>query len=335
MQATSRRALGSTGMEISRVGFGAWATGGHWRHGWGPQDDGESVAAIGCAVAAGVNWIDTAPVYGLGHSEQVVGSALADLPGDVRPYVFTKCGLLWDGPKGNEEVRRSLEPAGIRRELESSLRRLRIDAVDLYQVHWPPEEPPTPLEEYWQTMVDLRREGKVRAIGLSNHDIGQLTTAEEIGHVDVLQPPLSAIRRDATAEIAWCAQRDTGVIIYSPMQSGLLTGAFSAERMSKLPAGDSRHHQDCFTTGLDANLALADALAPIADRHGVTRAAVAIAWTLAWQGVTGAIVGARNPAQVNGWIAGAELRLNDSDLDEVAAAIRRTGAGAGPDRPPS
>jgi aryl-alcohol dehydrogenase-like predicted oxidoreductase len=327
--------LGPSGMEISRVGFGAWAIGGGWSHGWGKQDDRESIAAIHRAVELGVNWIDTAAVYGLGHSEHVVGRALAALPAEDRPLVFTKCGLRWDEADPGAEIRQALNPASVRRELESSLRRLGLDHVDLYQVHWPPQEPPTPLDEYWGAMVDLRIEGKVRAIGLSNHDVAQLEAADAIGRVDALQPPLSAIHREAADEIAWCAAHDTGVIVYSPMQSGLLTGAFSPARMEALPADDWRHRDPDFTTELARNLALADALAPVAERHGTTRAAVAVAWTLAWPGVTGAIVGARRPQQIDDWITAASLQLGDADLDEIAAAIERTGAGEGPARPPA
>jgi aryl-alcohol dehydrogenase-like predicted oxidoreductase len=326
--------LGTTGMDLTRAGFGAWAIGGgDWAFAWGAQDDDESVAAIRHAVASGVNWIDTAAVYGLGHSEEVVGRALREIPEAERPYVFTKCGLVWDPDNRKERARRVGAPASIRAGAEDSLRRLGVERIDLLQVHWPAEDG-TPLEEYWQVMVDLRTEGKVRAVGLSNHDVDQLQAAEKIGHVDSLQPPFSAINRSAAAELAWCAEHGTGAIVYSPMQSGLLTGAFSAARVAALPADDWRRSAPEFTTNLERNLALADALAPIAERHGVTRAAVAVAWTLAWPGVTGAIVGARRPDQVDGWVAAADLTLTDADLDEIAAAIERTGAGQGLARPP-
>jgi aryl-alcohol dehydrogenase-like predicted oxidoreductase len=223
-------------------------------------------------------------------------------------------------------------PNTIRRELEDSLRRLGVERIDLYQVHWPPEDG-TPVDEYWATMVELKNEGKVRAIGLSNHSVPQLEKAEKIGHVDSLQPPLSLISRTHADEIAWCARNGTGVIVYSPMHSGLLTGAFSRERVESLPPDDWRRRSPDFTTDLGRNLELADALRPIADRHGVTQAAVAVAWTLAWPGVTGAIVGARRPDQVDGWLPAASLELTQDDLDEIAAAIERTGAGQGPVRP--
>jgi aryl-alcohol dehydrogenase-like predicted oxidoreductase len=327
------RELGTTGMQITTVGFGAWAIGGSgWKYAWGGQDDAESIAAIRHAVESGVNWIDTAAVYGLGHSEEVVARALADIPQADRPYVFTKCGLVWDENNRTAEPQRVMNAASVRREVEASLRRLNTERIDLYQVHWPAEDG-TPLQEYWQTMADLKAEGKVRAIGLSNHDVAQLERAEKVAHVDSLQPPFSAINRLAAGEIGWCADHDTGVIVYSPMQSGLLTGSFTAERAASLPDDDWRAAAPDFTTRLDSNLALADALRPVAERHGVTVAAVAVAWTLAWRGATGAIAGARSPEQVDGWLPAASLRLTDTDLDEIAAAIDRTGAGRGPARP--
>jgi len=329
--ALTTKPLGTTGMEITRVGFGAWAIGGgDWAFAWGPQEDAQSVAAIRYAVEQGVNWIDTAAVYGLGHSEEVVGEALTGIPEGDRPYVFTKCGLTWDPSDRSVRPRRS--GAEIRREVEDSLRRLGVERVDLYQMHWPAEDG-TPLEEYWHTLLDLRAEGKIRAAGLSNHDLSRLETAEKVGHVDSLQPPFSAIHRSAAAEIGWSAAHDTGVIVYSPMQAGLLTGAFSRERVEGLPDDDWRKRHPDFTTNLDANLALADALVPIARRHGVPPAAVAVAWALAWDGVTGAIVGARRPDQIEGWLAAADLRLTADDLAETAAAIERTGAGDGPTGP--
>jgi aryl-alcohol dehydrogenase-like predicted oxidoreductase len=323
--------LGTTDMRITRVGFGAWAIGGgDWAFAWGSQEDAQSVAAIRYAVEQGVNWIDTAAVYGLGHSEEVVGEALTGIPEADRPYVFTKCGLVWDPADRRAAPRRT--GAEIRREVEDSLRRLGVERIDLYQMHRPAEDG-TPLEEYWQTLLDLRRQGKVRAVGLSNHDVNQLTTAEKLGHVDSLQPPFSAIHRSAAAEIAHCEAAGTGVIVYSPMQAGLLTGAFSRERVEGLPEDDWRRRHPDFTTGLDANLALADALVPIAKRHDVQPAAVAVAWTLAWSGVTGAIVGARRPDQIDGWLPAAELELTPADLSEIAAAIEQTGAGEGPATP--
>ncbi|HET9986054.1 MAG TPA: aldo/keto reductase [Longimicrobiales bacterium] len=333
--ALPRRVLGRTEMHVTPVGFGAWAIGGGgWVAAWGSQDDRDSIAAIRHAVAKGVNWIDTAAVYGLGHSEEVVARALEDIPPSERPYVFTKCGMVWDPRDRTAAPRRIARPDSIRREAEDSLRRLRMERLDLYQLHWPPQDG-TPLAEYWGTLLELKAEGKARAVGLSNHDVAQLEAAERIGHVDTLQPPFSLIRRDAAAaELPWCQAHGTGIVVYSPMQSGLLTGSFSEERAARLPADDWRSRSRDFTgEGLRRNLALAEALRPIAERHGTTVAAVAVAWTLAWSAVTAAIVGARRPEQVDGWLPAARLRLTDADLDEIARAVERTGAGSGPTRP--
>jgi aryl-alcohol dehydrogenase-like predicted oxidoreductase len=323
-------------MDITRVGFGAWAIGGAgWAFAWGKQDDDESVAALRHAAERGINWIDTAAVYGNGHSEEVVGRALREMPPGERPYVFTKCGLVWDEDNPMVQARRVGAAASLRREVEASLRRLGVERIDLYQMHWPAEDG-TPLEDYWGTLLDLKKEGKVRAVGLSNHKVAQLEAAEGLGHVDTLQPPFSAIRRDAAeALLPWCAAHRTGVIVYSPMQAGLLSGGFSPERAASLPADDWRSRSPEFQgEKLQRNLALAAALAAIAERHRTTVGAVAIAWTLAWPGVTGAIVGARRPAQIDGWIDAARLDLTAADMDEIAAAIERTGAGTGPARRP-
>jgi len=324
--------LGRTGMEITRVGFGAWAIGGGgWAFAWGDQDDSQSIAAMRYAVDRGVNWIDTAAVYGLGHSEELVGRVLHELPPADRPYVFTKCGLIWDEQDRTAVAKRVGKPESLRREIEQSLRRLGVERIDLYQMHWPAEDG-TPIEEYWEALLDLKREGKARAVGLSNHKVDQLERAERLGHVDTLQPPFSPIRRDvAGAELPWCHEHGTGVIVYSPMQSGLLTGSFSASRAAALPADDWRSRSPEFQAPrLQSNLALADALRPIAARHDTTVGAVAVAWTLSVPGVTGAIVGARSPEQVDGWIAAGALALTPADLSEIAAAIERTGAGTGP-----
>lgn len=327
--------LGWTGMFLTRVGFGAWAIGGgDWAYAWGHQDDAASVAAIRHAVESGINWIDTAAVYGLGHSEEVVAAALAGLPEADRPYVFTKGGQVWDPADRSAKPRRVGAPASIRTEVEASLRRLRVERIDLYQMHRPTEDG-TPVQEYWQVFTDLKREGKIRAAGLSNHGIFQLEAAEEIGAVDAIQPPFNLIHRDAADDVLlWAREHEAGVIVYSPMASGLLTGAFTAARAAGLKPGDWRAgHPDFTGPALSANLALADALRPVAERHGVAPAAVAVAWTLAFPGVTGAIVGARNPGQVDGWLPAATLELKEDDRSDIAAAIRATGAGTGPVSP--
>lgn len=332
----ARATPGSTGKDVTRVGFGAWAIGGgEWSFGWGSQDDAESVAAIRHAVEAGVNWVDTAAVYGLGHSEEVVAEALEVFSEADRPYLFTKCGLRWDPADPMKPARRVGRPDSIREELELSLKRLRTDRIDLYQMHWPAEDG-TPLEEYWGAILALRDEGCIAAAGLSNHSAGQVAAAERIGHVDSVQPPLSLVNRDAAEDlIPWCRDHATGVIVYSPMQSGLLTGAFNPERVAGLPEDDWRRRSAEFHGDrLRRNLALADALQPIAERHGVSRAAIAVAWTLAWPGVTGAIVGARRPDQVDSWLPAAGLELTDEDLDDLAEAIAASGAGHGPDQAP-
>jgi aryl-alcohol dehydrogenase-like predicted oxidoreductase len=327
--------LGWTGMFLTRVGFGAWAIGGgDWAYAWGHQDDAASVAAIRHAVESGINWIDTAAVYGLGHSEEVVAAALAGLPEADRPYVFTKGGQVWDPADRSAKPRRVGAPASIRAEVEASLRRLRAERIDLYQMHWPAEDG-TQVQEYWQVFTDLKREGKIRAAGLANHGILQLEAAEEIGTVEAIQPRFNLIHRDAADDVLlWAREHEAGVIVYSPMASGLLTGTFTPVRAAGLEPGDWRAgHPDFTGPALSANLALADALRPVAERHGVTPAAVAVAWTLAFPGVTGAIVGARNPGQVDGWLPAATLELKEDDLSDIAAAIRATSAGTGPVSP--
>jgi len=333
--ALPKRRLGRTDMHITPVGFGAWAIGGPgWAAGWGAQDDAQSIAAIRHAVERGVNWIDTAAIYGLGHSEEVVRAALKDIPAVDRPYVFTKCGLIWDESDRTAFPKMVGAPDSIRAEVEQSLRRLGVEQIDLYQMHWPARDG-TPIEDYWRTLIDLKAEGKVRAVGLSNHNVEQLEAAERIGHVDTLQPPFSAIRREfAAAELPWCVAHDTGVIVYSPMQAGLLTGTFSQERVKALSPDDWRSRDTEFTgEPLQRNLKLAKALREIAEFRATTAAAVAVAWTLAWPGLTGAIVGARAPGQIDGWIEAATLTLSHSELEHIAAAIIATGAGYGPSLP--
>ena len=329
------RPLGSSGIDITTVGFGAWAAGGGgWAFGWGPQDDEDSLAAMRRAIERGVNWIDTAAVYGLGHSEEVVGRLLRALGAAERPLVFTKCGLAWDERNPMVQARRVLRPDAIRAECEASLRRLGVERIDLYQFHWP-DQGGTPVEDSWAAMARLVDEGKVRAAGVSNFGVDLLERCEKIRHVDSLQPPFSLVRRTAAErEIPWCVQHRTAVVCYSPMQSGLLTDRFDAARVGQLAPDDWRRRSPEFQPpNLERNLALRDALRPIAARHGVGVSAVAVAWTLAWTGVTGAIVGARSPDQVDGWIAAASLELDGKDLDEIASAVARTGAGPGPTRP--
>jgi aryl-alcohol dehydrogenase-like predicted oxidoreductase len=274
-------------------------------------------------------------VYGIGHSEEVVGRALREIPAAQRPMVFTKCGVLTDPANPYGPVTRTIRPDSIRREIEGSLKRLGVERIDLYQFHWP-DKTGVPVEDSWGEMVRLIAEGKVRAGGVSNFDVELLERCERIRHVDSLQPPFSMIRREAAADvIPWCAAHGTGVIVYSPMQSGLLTDSFSAERMAKLGEDDWRRKATEFIEPkLGRNLQLRDALRPIAARHGVSVSAVSAAWTLSWRGVTGAIVGARSAEQVDGWIAAGRIDLTLQDLDEIARAIAQTGAGEGPARPP-
>ena len=331
------RPLGSSGMQITTLGLGAWAMGGEkWAFGWGPQHDEASIATIHHALDLGINWIDTAAVYGHGHSEDVVRRGIEGISRASRPYVFTKCGLTWDEQDPMGEAVQNLKPASIRRECEASLRRLRVERIDLYQFHWP-DQTDTAVEDSWSEMIRLIDEGKVAAAGVSNFSVDLLARCEKLRHVDSLQPPFSLVRREvAGPEIPWCHQQGTGVIAYSPMQSGLLTDRFTADRVKKLPDLDWRTRSDEFRSPrLERNLALRDALRPIAERHGSTVNAVAIAWTLAWPGVSGAIVGARSPDQVDGWIGAARLTLTEADFDEIAGAISRTGAGSGPARPGS
>jgi aryl-alcohol dehydrogenase-like predicted oxidoreductase len=279
----------------------------------------------------GINWIDTAAVYGLGHSEEVVGRLLRSLPASDRPFIFTKCGLVWDKQNPMQEPKRDLRPESIRKECEASLRRLGIERIDLYQFHWP-DETGTQVEGSWAEMARLIEEGKVRFGGVSNFDVSLLDRCESIRHVDSLQPPFSLIHRDVAAnEIPWCATHKTGVICYSPMQSGLLTDSFSAERVARMAEDDWRRRSPEFNSpNLQHNLALRNALRPIAKRHGTSVSSVAIAWALSWPGVTAAIVGARSPEQVDGWIGAAHLTLTQSDLNEITSAIEHSGAGSGP-----
>ena len=326
------RRLGSAGPELSTVGFGAWAIGGPWKFGWGQTDDDESVQAIHAALDLGVNWIDTAAVYGLGHSEEVVGRALQGRAD--RPYVFTKCGRSWYG-RSDGEIVNDLRPESIRHECEQSLRRLGLETIDLYQFHWPDWSTGTPLEESWATMAALVDEGKARWIGVSNFDVEQLERCEAIRHVDSVQPPLSLLARGARATVLdWATAHGTGVIVYSPMGSGLLTGAYDRDRVAALDPDDWRRRSPLFQEPeLTRVLELVDRLRPLAERLGTTTASLAVAWVLAQPGVTAAIVGARLPDQVEGWLPAADLDLDTAVLAEIDDAIAASGAGS--DVPPT
>lgn len=330
-----KRTLGQSSLEITTVGLGTWAIGGgSWAFSWGPQDDAQSLKTMRHAIDLGINWIDTAAVYGLGHSEELIGKFLHELSPSERPLVFTKCGVVWDDNKRMEPGKRLLTPESIRRECEASLHRLGVERIDLYQFHWP-DEAGTRIEDSWSAMSQLVSQGKVRVAGVCNFNAALMERCEPIHHVDSLQPPFSLIRREAAEnDIPWCANHQTGVIGYSPMQSGLLTESFSAERMTKTAPEDWRRRSDEFQQPkLGKNIHLRDALRPIAKSHNASVPEVAVAWTLAWPGVTGAIVGARSPEQIDGWIRAANLQLTSADLDQIAAAIQQTGAGEGPSKP--
>jgi aryl-alcohol dehydrogenase-like predicted oxidoreductase len=324
--------LGGSSLQISRLGLGTWSFGGEgWLSSWGARSDDASVAVLRHAIDRGINWIDTAPGYGVGHAEELVGRALSQMDERERPLVFTKCGVVWNPDDKMAFPRLIASPAVIRREIEESLRRLRLDHVDLYQVHWPSKDG-TPYEETWATMLDLQRQGKTRAIGVSNYGVDALEATISAGRLDSVQLPLSLIRREAAAEIVpWCAQRGVGVLAYSPLQSGLLSGAMTTERLERLERGDWRRSDPSFTGEEGTrNLALARQVGAVARRLGASVPAVAIAWIRAFPAVTGVVLGARAPAQVDEWLAGSELVLGADDLDELAEAIRSTGAGAGP-----
>jgi len=314
--------LGNSDLFITPIGFGAWAIGGSgWEFAWGGQDDSDSVAAIHEALDAGVNWIDTAAVYGLGHSEEVVARALAGMSN--RPYVFTKCSMIWDEQR---QIGHSLKGASIRRECEASLRRLGVDAIDLYQIHWP--NPDEDIEEGWTTMAKLKEEGKVRNIGVSNFDISQMQRALDVAPITSLQPRFSLIHREVEEEILpFAAWQEIGVIAYSPMASGLLTGAMTRERIEQLPADDWRRNNGDFQEPLvSRNLRLVRLLKAIGAHHGCTPAEVAVAWVLHNRAVTGAIVGARKPGQIKGVLGASGLRLSRTEVGEFEGFFAKAAA---------
>ncbi len=314
-QHLDRVPFGETGMNITRIGFGAWAIGGgDWEFGWGEQDEAESVAAIQHGLEPGINWIDTAAGYGFGRSEQMVGRAIAGLSAEQRPYVFTKCSLL-EGP--NRKVERNLKRDSILREAHASLERLGVDAIDLYQIHWP--RPAEDIEEGWTALVELRNQGLVRHIGVSNFTVAQLKKIGAIAPVETLQPPYSLIVRDAEDELLpYTAEHRIGVIAYAPMSSGLLTGAMTRERIASLPDNDWRKTESRFVEpALSQNLALVERLRAVAERHDTMPGAVAIAWVLHNPAVDAAIVGFRRPAQVDPLIGSASLSLSDAEVAEI------------------
>jgi aryl-alcohol dehydrogenase-like predicted oxidoreductase len=312
------RQLGNSDMHLTPIGVGAWAMGGGgWAFSWGPQDDEDSISAIHAMLDRGVNWIDTAAVYGLGHAEEVVGRAVK---GRVNPpFVFTKCERTWNEQR---QIIKSLKRDSIRQECEGSLRRLQVDAIDLYQIHWP--EPDEDLEEGWETLARLKEEGKVRHIGVSNFNVAQLERARKIAPVTSLQPPYSLASPDIETDVLpYAAQHGIGVIVYSPMKNGLLTGAMTRERVAALPEEDFRRRNPAFQEPLlTRNLTYADLLKKIGARHGRTAGETAIAWALRNPAVTSAIVGVRNAGQVDGVIGAVEFRLSPEDIAEIEAARR-------------
>lgn len=314
-----KKKLGNSDLYITTIGFGAWAIGGTgYEFAWGPQDDQDSIDAIHRALDLGINWIDTAPAYGIGHSEEIIATALAQWSGSP-PLVFTKCGLRWDE---HGKITKNLTPESIQNECEDSLRRLDVDTIDLLQIHWPTETMED-IDEAWGVLARLQKEGKVRWIGVSNFDVEQMQRAEAIAALTSLQPPYSLLRREIEAEILpYCQQQGIGVIVYSPMYSGLLTGAMTRERAANLPDNDWRKKDVEFVEpNLSANLRLVERLEKIGVRYGCSVGEVAIAWTLLHTGVTGAIVGARSVEQVDGVMKADEVQLSQADIAELEAPI--------------
>jgi aryl-alcohol dehydrogenase-like predicted oxidoreductase len=312
------RQLGNSDLRLTPIGYGAWAIGGgNWEFAWGAQDDDESVRTIKRALDAGINWIDTAAIYGLGHSEEVVARALANSP--HKPYVFTKCSMRWNADR---HIYRSLKAESLEEELENSLRRLKVDVIDLYQIHWP--NPETEIEEGWETLARFKEQGKVRNIGVSNFNVEQMKRAQKIAPITSLQPHYSLLRRDIEAEtLLFCQEHNIGVINYSPMASGLLTGKMTAERIAEMPADDWRKRSPNFNEPkLSRNLKLVEVLREIGNAHNVEPGVVAIAWTLRHPAITAAIVGARRPDQVDGVLPAATFRLNAEEIERIEAFLR-------------
>lgn len=312
------RQLGNSDLRITPIGYGAWAIGGgNWEFAWGAQDDDESVQTIERALDAGINWIDTAAIYGLGHSEEVVAKALKR--SGKKSYVFTKCSMRWDADR---KIYRSLKAASLEEELENSLRRLNVETIDLYQIHWP--DPEGEIEEGWQTLARFQKQGKVRYIGVSNFNVEQMKRAQKIAPITSLQPPYSLLNREIEEEILpFCERNNIGVINYSPMTSGLLTGKMTAERIAKMPADDWRKRSSNFNEPkLSRNLKLVEVLREIGKQHGVEPGVVAIAWTLRKPAVTAAIVGARRPDQVDGILPAATFRLSKDELARIDGFLK-------------
>ena len=307
------RSLGNSDMQLTAIGFGAWAIGGgDWQYAWGPQDDSESVAAIRRAVDLGINWIDTAAIYGLGHSEEIVGRAVKPLP--HKPYIFTKCSMRWHADR---TIYNSLKAASIVEEVEASLRRLGVEAIDLYQIHWPNPDPE--IEEGWETLARLREQGKLRWIGVSNFSVEQMKRAQKIAPITSLQPPYSMLRPAVEKEILpFREAQGIGVINYSPMLSGLLTGKMTPERIAAFPADDWRRKNVEFQEPrLSRNMRLVELLREIGGGHGVTAGVVAVAWTLHNPAVTAAIVGGRSGRQVEETAAALSFRLTEEEFGAI------------------
>lgn len=304
-----KKTLGKSNLEITRIGLGAWAIGGPWQWGWSDQDDTDSIKTIHKALDMGINWIDTAAIYGLGHSEEIVGKAIKDLP--IKPLIFTKCGLIWDSDKN---ISNSLKKESIEKEINDSLRRLDIDIIDLYQIHWP--NPNQEIEEAWETLAELKEKQKVRYIGISNFSVEHIKRAEKIHPITSNQPPYSLLNRHVEKNVLpYCEQNNIGTINYSPMAAGLLSGKMTRERVDNLPSDDWRNNNNEFKEpALSKNLSLVEILKEIGNEHSCTAGEVAIAWTLLNPAVTGAIVGMRRPDQVEGVIKSGEIELTKENV---------------------